>query len=114
MGRIWDYVNRDVIMLKTLKVLIIDEADMFIEDLSQTTLSKQVKLSLILDRLPKERRTGLFSATMTTEIQNLVKAGLRNPYYVEIFSYKNETIRQHYEPFAIENLRDEYALVEEF
>ena len=113
-GRIWDFVNRGVLNLKTVKVLIIDEADMFIENLGQTTLSKQVKLSLIMDRLPKERRTGLFSATMTTEIQELVRAGLRNPYYVEIFSYKDEVMRQYYEPFAIEDLREEYSKVEEF
>lgn len=41
----------------------------------QTTLSK------ILTHLPKQRRTGLFSATMTDAdaISELVRAGLRNP-----------------------------------
>ena len=29
--------------------------------------------------LPKQRRTGLFSATMTTSVADLVRAGLRNP-----------------------------------
>jgi len=29
--------------------------------------------------LPKQRRTGLFSATQTDEVEQLVKAGMRNP-----------------------------------
>jgi ATP-dependent RNA helicase DDX55/SPB4 len=51
---------------------------------------------------------------MTTAIKSLVRAGLRNPYYVEILSYKDENLRKNYEPFAIEALRDQYAKVEEF
>ena len=34
--------------------------------------------------LPKQRRTGLFSATQTTEVENLVRAGLRNPVGVTV------------------------------
>jgi len=107
-GRIWDFLERGVMKLKTIKVLVIDEADLFFEQ------GNQVKLNQIIDKLPKERRTGLFSATMTSAIQNLVRAGLRNPYYVEISSYKDEKLRKNYEPFAIENLREEYARIEEF
>ena len=36
-------------------------------------------LSSIIARLPKQRRTGLFSATMTDGLNELAKAGLRNP-----------------------------------
>jgi len=38
-------------------------------------------LTRILSRLPKQRRTGLFSATMTDAdaMSELVRAGLRNP-----------------------------------
>ena len=38
----------------------------------------------ILARLPKQRRTGLFSATMTDALTDLVKAGLRNPVRVVV------------------------------
>ena len=37
-----------------------------------------------LERLPKQRRTGLFSATQTAEVLQLVRAGLRNPVRVEV------------------------------
>ena len=41
-------------------------------------------MNSILLKLPKQRRTGLFSATMPTQLKNLVKTGMRNPYVVEV------------------------------
>ena len=44
-------------------------------------LGFQQSLTRILNVLPKQRRTGLFSATMTDAdaLSELVRAGLRNP-----------------------------------
>lgn len=44
-------------------------------------LGFQAALSRILTHLPKQRRTGLFSATMTDAdaLSELVRVGLRNP-----------------------------------
>ena len=39
----------------------------------------QTTLTRILTYLPKQRRTGLFSATMTDALSELVRVGLRNP-----------------------------------
>jgi superfamily II DNA/RNA helicase len=36
-------------------------------------------LTRLLSHLPKQRRTGLFSATMTDGLTELVRVGLRNP-----------------------------------
>lgn len=41
-------------------------------------------LNVILSYLPRQRRTGLFSATQTQEVQSLVRAGLRNPFLVVV------------------------------
>ncbi|KAF5390553.1 hypothetical protein D9757_002771 [Collybiopsis confluens] len=61
--------------VKELEVLVLDEADRLLDLGFQATLNK------ILKHLPKQRRTGLFSATMTDAdaISELVRAGLRNP-----------------------------------
>ncbi len=107
-GRIYDFMERGVLKLKSSKILIMDEADLFFQQ------GNQIKLNNVIDHLPKERRTGLFSATMTSAVQELVRAGMRNPYYIEILSYKSKNLRETQEPFAIENLRDEYALIEDF
>jgi len=41
-------------------------------------------LDNILSYLPRLRRTGLFSATQTRELQQLIRAGLRNPALVVV------------------------------
>jgi ATP-dependent RNA helicase DDX55/SPB4 len=60
---------------RELDVLVLDEADRLLDLGFAPTLSK------IMHLLPKQRRTGLFSATMTDaeQLAELVKAGLRNP-----------------------------------
>lgn len=44
----------------------------------------QKQITSIISRLPKLRRTGLFSATQTEAVEELSKAGLRNPVRVEV------------------------------
>ena len=38
----------------------------------------------MFDALPKQRRTGLFSATQTDELEKLIRAGLRNPVRITV------------------------------
>eukprot|EP00924_Labyrinthula_sp_SR-Ha-C_P012558 snap_masked-scaffold_10-processed-gene-10.23-mRNA-1 protein AED:0.01 eAED:0.01 QI:0/-1/0/1/-1/1/1/0/585 len=64
--------------LKSFEVLIIDEADVLLK------MSFGKSLSTILSFVPKQRRTGLFSATQTKEVENLVRAGLRNPVIISV------------------------------
>ncbi|XP_057600342.1 ATP-dependent RNA helicase DDX55 isoform X3 [Hippopotamus amphibius kiboko] len=45
---------------------------------------KERGINTILEFLPKQRRTGLFSATQTQEVENLVRAGLRNPVRISV------------------------------
>ena len=58
---------------RALEVLVLDEADTLLE------LGFTETLTAILGMLPKQRRTGLFSATQTQEVKALARAGLRNP-----------------------------------
>jgi len=41
-------------------------------------------LDAVLSYLPKQRRTGLFSATQTREVDDLIRAGLRNPVHIAV------------------------------
>jgi len=71
--------------LKPLEVLIIDEADRFSDWESRRSITA------VLSILPKQRRTSLFSATQCTEIEEIVKFGLRNPVRLKV-SNENEVI----------------------
>ncbi|KAL3693013.1 hypothetical protein R1sor_006664 [Riccia sorocarpa] len=78
-GRIEDILDRASFLdLKSFEVLILDEADRLLD------MGFKRQLSSIIDRLPKLRRTGLFSATQTQAVEELAKAGLRNPVRVEV------------------------------
>jgi len=58
------------------------ESELFAEDLhSLLDLGFQATLTRIITHIPKQRRTGLFSATMTDAdaLSELIRVGLRNP-----------------------------------
>uniref|UniRef100_A0A5F9D0D0 ATP-dependent RNA helicase n=1 Tax=Oryctolagus cuniculus TaxID=9986 RepID=A0A5F9D0D0_RABIT len=64
--------------VKALDVLVLDEADRLLD------MGFEASINTILEFLPKQRRTGLFSATQTQEVENLVRAGLRNPVRISV------------------------------
>ena len=64
--------------VKKLEVLVLDEADRLL------ALGFERTLSRIFSTLPKQRRTGLFSATQTKELKSLARAGMRNPVYIAV------------------------------
>ncbi|AES71227.2 putative RNA helicase [Medicago truncatula] len=78
-GRLHDIMNRmDILDFKSFEILILDEADRLLD------MGFQKQINAIITELPKLRRTGLFSATQTQAVEELAKAGLRNPVRVEV------------------------------
>lgn len=74
--RIADLAGREAFNFKPLEVLVFDEADRLLQ------LGFALDIEAIMALLPKQRRTGLFSATLTSELQRLMKTGMRNPVHV--------------------------------
>ncbi|KAG7449196.1 DEAD-domain-containing protein [Guyanagaster necrorhizus] len=105
-GRIEEFLlgkGKSHVSAKELEVLVLDEADRLLDLGFQTTITK------ILTHLPKQRRTGLFSATMTDAdaMSELVRVGLRNParLVVKIQSKKGQTvIEERRTPAKLSNL----------
>ncbi len=72
-GRLMDHMRRKTIRLNDIKAVVLDEADEmlnmgFVEDIEQ-----------ILQQVPVERQTMLFSATMPAPIQALAQKFMRRP-----------------------------------
>ncbi|CAB9499959.1 dependent rRNA helicase [Seminavis robusta] len=78
-GRLDDILNRyAVVDVSELECLVLDEADVLLR------MGFTVTLTSILSKLPKMRRTGLFSATAMGLKQWVTRAGLRNPVWVNV------------------------------
>lgn len=58
--------------------MVLDEADKLLD------FGFEKSLNTILQYLPNQRRTGLFSATQTRQLATIVKAGMRNPVLIEV------------------------------
>ncbi|VVC90869.1 probable ATP-dependent RNA helicase DDX47 [Leptidea sinapis] len=85
-GRLLDHLeNTKGFNLKALKFLVMDEADRILN------MDFEVEVDKILRVIPRERRTYLFSATMTKKVQKLQRASLQEPVKVEV-STKYQTV----------------------
>lgn len=69
---------RTVCNVKEVEMLIMDEADRLLE------LGFTASITKLLSILPKQRRTGCFSATMSEGLGELCRVGLRNPVRVVV------------------------------
>lgn len=73
-GRFIDFMrNSSALAVDTIEILVLDEADRMLEDGFADELNE------ILTTIPKSRQTMLFSATMTSSIDNLIRVGLNRP-----------------------------------
>lgn len=73
-GRFIDFMrNSASFAVDTIEILVLDEADRMLEDGFADELNE------ILTTIPKSRQTMLFSATMTSSVDNLIRVGLQRP-----------------------------------
>lgn len=77
-GRLLDLANQGHLSLASIEFLVFDEADRMLD------LGFSGEINAILDLLPTERRTMLFSATYTPQIKALAAKMLVRPEYIEV------------------------------
>jgi ATP-dependent RNA helicase RhlE len=77
-GRLIDLMDQGLIDLTCLEVLVIDEADRMFD------MGFLPDIRKILSRLPIQRQTLLFSATMPDDVRDLAEGILRNPVTVQV------------------------------
>lgn len=76
-GRLADLLLNGVVKTKALKRLVIDEVD------EMLNLGFRTQLKNILDLLPPKRQNLLFSATMTDDVEQLIRTYFNDPIRVE-------------------------------
>jgi ATP-dependent RNA helicase RhlE len=77
-GRLLDLIERKAVQLSTVEVLVLDEADRML-DMGFLPAIRQV-----LSLLPSKRQTLLFSATMSSSIEQLARSTTKDPKLVEV------------------------------
>ena len=77
-GRLLDHLkNTEGFNYKNMCMLIIDEADAILKN------GFEEELKEILDILPSERQTLLFSATLGKKVENLISLSMKNPIFID-------------------------------
>ncbi|MFN7921764.1 MAG: DEAD/DEAH box helicase [Bryobacteraceae bacterium] len=77
-GRLQDYLDRNLVSLRQVKAFVLDEADRML-DMGFLPAIRQ-----ILESVPSQRQTLLFSATLEKSVLHLIDAHVKNPVRVSI------------------------------
>jgi ATP-dependent RNA helicase DeaD len=77
-GRVIDHLERHTLRLDNVKTVILDEADEMLD------MGFREDIEMILSRMPEERQTVFFSATMSKDIMTLTKRYQNDPVLIKI------------------------------
>src|SRR6267143_1893964 len=98
-GRVYDHIRRGNLKLDSTRIAVLDEAD------EMLSAGFYEEVTRILDHLPNDRQTLLFSATVPPDIEQLAQKYLRNP----------ETILLSGDVFTVEHIHNVlYHLVDQY
>ena len=77
-GRLWDLMGRKAVKLHAVSNVVLDEAD------EMLNMGFEESIADILEQVPSERRTLLFSATMPREVANIARKYMQEALEVTI------------------------------
>ncbi len=109
-GRLLDHMERRTIRLQDVSTVVLDEADRMLD------MGFRPDLNRILDSVPAQRQTALFSATLSREILAIAQTYQHDPKIlkVEQTSLTVESVRQYYSE-VLKGAKEEklYSLLKE-
>ncbi|QDE31126.1 MULTISPECIES: DEAD/DEAH box helicase [Shewanella] len=84
-GRLLDLYTQRAVHFDEVEVLVLDEADRmldmgFIEDINK-----------VIDKLPSERQSLLFSATLSNQVRSLAKTAIKRPVEISVIADRDST-----------------------
>jgi ATP-dependent RNA helicase DDX10/DBP4 len=78
-GRLLQHMDQTAsFRAENVQILVLDEADRILD------MGFRATVDAIIEHLPRERQTLLFSATQTSNVRDLARLNLRNPEYVAV------------------------------
>lgn len=84
-GRVMDHMRRRTIKLENLKMIVLDEAD------EMLNMGFREDIDTILEKVPEDRQTILFSATMPKEILDITRKYQKDPVHIKV-AHKQLTV----------------------
>src|SRR5580658_1641346 len=79
-GRLCDFLSRQLVDLRAIRVLVLDEADRMLDMGFLPTIKR------IMATTPPDRQTLFFSATIESSVKHLVESHVKNPVRIEVGS----------------------------
>ena len=100
-GRLIDLMERGVVKLSTVRDVVLDEAD------EMLNMGFTYSINRILEDVPRDRNTLLFSATMSKEIAGIAKNYLTDPHEI-VIGNKNEGSKNVNHVYYMVHAKDKY------
>ena len=100
-GRLIDLMERGVVHLSTVRDVVLDEAD------EMLNMGFTDSINRILEDVPRDRNTLLFSATMSKEIARIAKNYLTDPHEI-VIGNKNEGSKNVNHVYYMVHAKDKY------
>ena len=94
-GRLIDHLDSGTARLDSIEMLVLDEADRMLD------MGFAPQLRRVMARLPKQRQTLLFSATMAGEVAAFARTHLRSPVRVEVARSGTTAPRAHQSAYRV-------------
>lgn len=96
-GRVIDHINRKTLKINDVKMVVLDEADEMLD------MGFREDIETIIEGMPEERQTILFSATMSKTILDLSRRYQKNP----------ELVKVVHKQLTVPNIEQKYLEVKE-
>ncbi|KAL6139074.1 hypothetical protein ACLB2K_064351 [Fragaria x ananassa] len=94
-GRLIDLINGGSLKLSEVQYLVLDEADQML------AVGFEDDVETILQRLPAQRQSMLFSATMPTWVKKLARKYLDNPLTIDLVGDQDEKLAEGIKLYAL-------------
>lgn len=108
-GRILQHMDENPLFNTTsMKVLVLDEADRCLD------MGFEKTMNAILENLPHDRQTMLFSATQTKSVKDLARLSLKNPIYVAPHEQQLTVPINLQQNYIVVNLEDKITMLWSF